>query len=195
MTRFKGLSRDQMDEAQGQVYDSILAREGSVRGGPFTAYFCRPELMRLQADLAYYQRNGCMLTNRERQIVALAVCRHWEAEFPWAMQSKASLSIGIEQAVIDEIATGGKPILKDPGEAVAYALVKALLEDHRVGEATYAEALSLFDLPKLVDLVAAVGYFSTVCCTANAFDIAPPDSGVAGQPASSGNPDDGKIHC
>ena len=182
MTRFETLTREQMDETQGRIYDTILAREGSVRGGPFAAFFYRPELMQLQADLAYYQRDGCLLTDRERQIAVLAICRHWDAAFPWAMQAKASLSVGIEQAVIDAIGVGGTPVLTNPEEAAAYAVVSELLEDHRVSQVTYDHALALFRLPKLVDLVATVGYFSTVCFTANAFDIDLPDGESDGLP-------------
>ncbi len=182
MTRFKVLSRDEMTADQRQAFDYVETKEGRVRGGPWTAYVYRPELMRLQEDLSYYQRHGCTLSERERQIAVLAVCRHWSAEYPWAVQVRRSLKVGIETAIIDAIGAGKRPVLTDPGEKAAYDVAIELMENHRLSDATYAAAEKLFGLPKLVDLVGAVGFFSMVGCTANAFDITPPADAPARLP-------------
>ena len=182
MTRFKVLGRDEMTDEQQGAFDYVEAKEGRVRGGPWTAYVYRPELMRLQEDLSYYQRHGCTLTERERQIAVLAVCRHWSAEYPWAVQVRRSLKAGIEPAIVDAIGARQRPALSDPREKAAYDVATELMQNHRLSEATYAAAEKLFGLAKLVDLVAAVGFFSMVACTANAFDITPPDSAPARLP-------------
>lgn len=182
MTRFKVLARDEMTAEQQGAFDYVQEKEGRVRGGPWTAYVYRPELMRLQEDLSYYQRHGCTLTERERQVAVLAVCRHWSAEYPWAVQVRRSLKAGIEDAIIDAIGAGRRPTLTDPGEKLAYDVAIELMRDHRVSAATYAAAETLFGMPKLVDLVGAVGFFSMVACTANAFEITPPDSAPARLP-------------
>ena len=54
-----------------------------------------------------------------------------------------------------------------------------LLANHGLKDATYANADRLFGTETLVALVAAVGYFSMVSCTANAFDVTPPDDAPA----------------
>jgi len=69
--------------------------------------------------------------------------------------------------------------LSDPGEQAAYDLASELVTTKRVSEDTYAKAEKIFGEEKLVDLVAGVGFFSMVCCTANAFDITPPDDAPA----------------
>jgi 4-carboxymuconolactone decarboxylase len=182
MTRFKVLAREDMTDEQKGAFDYVQEKEGRVRGGPWTAYVHRPELMRLQEDLSYYQRHGCTLTERERQVAVLAVCRHWDAEYPWAVQVRRSLLVGLEQAIVDAIAAGKRPALTDPGETAAYDVAVELMTRHRLSDATYANAEKLFGLPKLVDLVGAVGFFSMVACTANGFDITPPESAPARLP-------------
>jgi 4-carboxymuconolactone decarboxylase len=178
MTRFAILKREDMNEAQGRVYDEIKARDDRVRGGPYWAYIRNPEFMRLHNDMSKYIR-GTSLTGRERQIAVLAVVRHWSAKYPWAVQVRASLAAGVDQEIIDAINAGERPNLDDPGEKAAYDVARELLAEKGLSDATYAEAEKQFGLPKLVDLVSAVGFFSMVCCTTNAFDITPPDDAPA----------------
>ena len=178
MTRFEILERDDMNPAQQQLCEEIEARDGRLRGGPYWAYIRNPAFMRLNDDMS---RNfqSCSLTGRERQIAVLAVVRHWNADYPWAVQVRASLAVGVEQAVIDAINARQRPGLADPGEQAAYDLARELVADKGVSDATYAAAQAQFGLEKLVDAVAAIGFFSMVCCTANAFDITPPDDAPA----------------
>jgi 4-carboxymuconolactone decarboxylase len=178
MTRIAILKREEMNAAQQQLCDEIEATDGRVRGGPYWAYIRNPEFMRLHNEMSRYLRN-CSLTGRERQIAVLAVVRHWDAHYPWAVQVRASLAEGVEQDIIDAINARQRPELADPGERLAYEVASELVADKRVSEATYAAAEARFGEAKLVDLVSGVGFFSMVCCTANAFDITPPDDAPA----------------
>lgn len=173
MTRIKVLKRTEMDPEQGRVYDEFEAA-GAPTGGPYTAYIRNPKLMRLANDLSNCLR-ASSLTGRERQIAVLAVVRYWGAKFPWAAQVRASLTAGVDQPVIDSINAGREPNLSNPREKLAYQVATELLAKHGLSEATYAAAEKHFKLEELVALVATVGQFSMVSCTANAFDITPPD--------------------
>lgn len=178
MTRFNILKREDMNEEQRQLCEDIEAAGGQVRGGPYWAYIRNPGFMRLHNDMSQYIR-ACPLTGRERQIAVLAVVRHWNAKYPWAVQVRASLAEGVEQAIIDAINRREQPNLTDPGEAAAYEVARDLVTDKGLSDATYTAAEKQFGLEKLVDLVSSIGFFSMVCCTANAFDITPPDDAPA----------------
>lgn len=172
MTRITILKREDMNEAQGRVFDDIKAAGGPV-GGPYWAYIRNPKLMRLAQDIS-----GCLrestLSDRERQTAVLTVIRHWRANYPWAVQVRGSLAAGVEQATVDAINAGRTPDLTDPREMAAYRVAKELLAEKGLSKATYAAAEKLFSTEELVALVAVIGQFSMVCCTANAFDIDPP---------------------
>lgn len=174
MTRIKILTRDDMNEEQGKVYDDIQAAGGPL-GGPYWAYIRNPTLMRLAQEVSNCLR-ASDLSNRERQIAVLAVVRHWGGEYPWAVQVKASLAAGVDQHIVDAINDRQTPDLTDPREAAAYGVAKELLADNGLSDTTYANAAGLFGEEELVALVAVIGQFSMVCCTANAFDVTPPDS-------------------
>lgn len=177
MTRIKILGRGDMDDDQGRVYDEVEAAGGPL-GGPYWAYIRNPELMRRCQDLSSCLRSS-PLSGRERQIAVLTVIRHWAAEYPWAVQVRASLAAGVDQDTIDAINAGDTPDLTDPREMAAHLVARELLADRGLGDATYAAAEAAFGTADLVNLVAVVGQFSMTCCTANAFDVTPPDAAPA----------------
>lgn len=93
MMRLKILQREDMNAEQKKLCEEIEAVDGRVRGGPYWAYIHIPKFMRLHNEMSRYLRS-CSLTGRERQIAVLAVVRHWDAKYPWAVQVRASLAEG-----------------------------------------------------------------------------------------------------
>lgn len=174
MTRIKILDRDDMNAEQGKVYDDVKAAGGPL-GGPYWAYIRNPALMRLAQDVSNCLR-ASDLSDRERQIAVLTVVRHWGGQYPWAVQVKASLAAGVDSEIVDAINARQTPPLSDAREKAAHKVAKELLADHGLSDATYAEAEGLFGDEQMVALVAVIGQFSMVCCTANAFDVTPPDA-------------------
>jgi 4-carboxymuconolactone decarboxylase len=174
VTRFAILSRAEMNAEQGEVYDDI-EKEGGRLGGPYWALIRIPKFMRLHQDMGTYLRE-CALSVRERQIAVLTTVRHWGGKYPWAAQVRASLQVGLDEATIAAINRRETPKLTDTRERLAHEVAKELLATKGLSEATYAAAEKAYGLTQLTDLVAAIGYFTMLCCTANAFDITPPDA-------------------
>jgi alkylhydroperoxidase family enzyme len=119
------------------------------------------------------------LSAREQQIVTLTVARFWGAKYPWAVQCRNALKIGLTQQEIDAINARGPLPTDDKRESLAHQVANELLADKGLCDATYASAEASFSTEELVALVARVGSFSMTCCTANAFDITPPDEAPA----------------
>lgn len=177
MTRMRILGRDDMRDDQREMYDSFVAA-GKPHAGPYWAYVRQPGLMQLCSDLGEWFR-GSKLTGRERQIAILTVIRHWDAEYPWAVQVRNSVAAGVDEETIDAINNRRSPRLTDPRERMAYEVAIQLLNDHKLIEETYAEAEKLFGDEDLVALIAVIGFFGMVCTTANAIDATPPDDAPA----------------
>jgi 4-carboxymuconolactone decarboxylase len=171
--RINVLQRDELNEEQAALYEEIEAVDGRVRGGPYWAYTRNPAFMRLNHGMSKYFRD-CPLTGRERQIAVLAVVRHWDSQYPWAAQVRASMSEGISLDTAEAINRGETPALDDPGEALAFKVASEILATKHLSDETYAAAQTHFGLERTVDLVAMVGFFSMTCLTASAFDIDPP---------------------
>lgn len=177
MTRIKILTRDDMNAEQGQIYDDVKA-EGGPLGGPYYAYIRNPKLMRVAQDMSNCLR-AATLAPRERQIAILTIARFWGAKYPWAVQVRASLAAGVDQDIVDAINSRQVPDLTDPREKAMYDMASELLADHGLSDATYAAAEQHFSEEELVSAVAVIGQFSMTCCTANAFDVTPPDEAPA----------------
>ncbi|HVA12392.1 MAG TPA: hypothetical protein VNF99_04005 [Stellaceae bacterium] len=171
MTRITILKREEMNEEQGRVYDEAKAASAPV-GGPYYAYIRNPRLFRAAQEMGK-AIGSFKLSGRERQIAVLTTARFWNAQYPWGAQVRNSLAQGVDQATVDAINAGKTPDLPNPREAMAHKLAKELLTNKSLSEATYREAEKLFGSDDLVGLVGAVGQFSMVCCSANAFDITP----------------------
>lgn len=177
MTRIRVLKREEMNEEQGRVYDEAKAA-GSPVGGPYYAYIRNPRLMRASHEMGNCLRESS-LSGRERQIAVLTTIRHWAAQYPWAVQVRGSLAAGVDQATIDAINSRRVPPLRDTRERLAHEVAKELLANRGLSNATYDAAAKAFREEELVALIAVVGQFSMVCCTANAFDITPPEEAPA----------------
>jgi len=175
MARIEILKREDMNQAQGEVYDEAQANGGPV-GGPYHAYIRIPELMRRSQSLRACLHSG-PLSGRERQIINLVVARHWGAKFPWFAQARGALAVGLDQEIIDAINTKQALDLDDPREQAVFSLARELLAEQRLSDATYANAEASLGLQDLVAAVATVGQFSMTCSTANVFEIdAPADA-------------------
>jgi len=172
MTRITILKREDMTAEQGEVYDEAKAKGGPV-GGPHYAYIRYPRLMRAFQDVGFALGQGG-LSKRERQVAIMAVCRFWGAEYPWAVQARNALKIGLEAEIIDAINAGQAPAIADAREKMAYDLASELLDQRKLSDATYAKAASLFDEKELLCLIATVGQYSVTCLTTSAYDVTPP---------------------
>ena len=177
MTRISILSKEDMSDEQRSVIDASVA-SGQPNRGPFWAYIRNPKLMRTVHDM-----NDCLadstLSRREQLIAILTVARHWGAKFPWAVQVNAAGEIGLDQDIIDAINSRSALSIDDRRESLAHRVAAELLADHGLSDATYEAAEEAFTTDELIILIARIGSFSMTCCTANGFDITPPEDAPA----------------
>ena len=172
MARIAILEHSDMNAEQARVYDAAKQSSGIV-GGPYYAYIRLPKLFEACQNLRASLSSG-PLSQREQQIVNLVVARHWNARYPWFAQVRRSLTIGIEQRVIDAINANGNPTLSDAREHTCLVVARELLARKGLSDETYAVAEKTMGLERLVALVASIGSFSMTCMTANTFGIDPP---------------------
>jgi len=165
------------DEQRAVIEDAKT--NGKPYGGPFWAYIRNPKLMQTLHNLGDCIAEST-LSPREQQIVVLTVARFWNAKYPWAAQSRNGLKAGLKQEEIDAINARAALPTQNKRELIAHQIAKELLADKGLRNVTYGAAETLFTTEELVALVTRVGSFSMTCCTANAFDITPPDDAPAG---------------
>ena len=172
MARITTIDRAAMNADQGRVYDAAAAAKSPV-GGPYTAYIRLPKLFEACQNLRGTLSSG-PLSRREQQVANLTIARHWNAKYPWFAQARASLAVGIDQAVIDAINARKAPNLSDAREKMCHVVPAELLANKGLSDATYAAAEKTLGLESLVALIATTGSFSMTCMTAGTFQIDPP---------------------
>ena len=172
MARIPIIDRADMNAEQARVYDAGKQSSGIV-GGPYYAYIRLPKLFEACQGLRASLSSG-PLSAREQQLVNLAVARHWNAQYPWFAQVRRSLSVGIDQAVIDAINARKSPNLSNARERTCFEVARDLLSNKGLSDAAYSAAEKTMGLDSLVALVATTGSFSMTCLTANSFGIDPP---------------------
>src|SRR5436305_14930690 len=153
MTRIAIIDRADMNAEQARVYDAAKQTSGIV-GGPYLAYIRLPKLFEAAQNMRAALASG-PLSRREQQIVNLVVARHWNARYPWFAQVRASLAVGIEQAMIDAINARKTPSLADARERPCLVVASELLANKGLSDDTYTAAEKTMGLETRVALGAS----------------------------------------
>lgn len=173
------ISPEAMTPAQREAAEEITAgRRGGVVG-PFAAALRSPECMRRLQLFGAYLRYDSNIPARLREIAVLLTARRWLQEYEWVTHEPLARQAGVPEATIDAIRTGTVPAALSPEEAVIFDLCAVLFADGRVPDALYARALDVLGEPGLIDLVCAVGYYSTLALIMNVVRTALPEGAAA----------------
>ena len=177
MTRISILTEEDMNDKQRAVIERSKA-SGLPHGGPYWAYISNPKMMRIVQDMNRILTEGTLTAN-ELSIIVLTVARHWSANYPWAVQVRNALKAGLGQNVINAINERAALPTEVVREKLVHKLANELLMDQGLSAASYSEAEAAFTTEELITIIARIGAFSMTCCTANGFDITPPDEAPA----------------
>jgi 4-carboxymuconolactone decarboxylase len=176
MPRMKDLTVAELTPEQKRVYDAIAAGpRGQVHGGPFHVWLREPGFADLTQALGAHLRFNKTLPLKVTEIGILLVARHWSAQFEWFYHKQVALKAGLDPKIIDAIHARKRPASMAPDEAAGYAFANELLENKKVSDATYRNAVKVLGEAGVVVLTGIVGYYSLVAMTLNAFEISVPE--------------------
>ncbi len=163
--------KDQVDAKDHAVVDAIMGSRGSLEG-PFSMFLHSPELAGRVAHLGTLIRFEGSLDMRVRALAAMVVAREFDSAYVWGAQTNAARQRDIAETTITAIR---EKHLRDvpPEDAQIIDFTRQLLEKHRVDDATMAAMQGRFDRDDLVQLTGAIGYYSMLTMTVNAFELEP----------------------
>jgi 4-carboxymuconolactone decarboxylase len=179
MSRLKTLGREDLDERQRAMWDSVLAgRRGahlhdppSSLAGPFNAWLYSPVAGRRAGELGEELRFRISIPDHLKELAVVAAGARWRSEFEFFAHSRLARKLGIPDSVIDALRDGRRPTFEDEDQAAVYDLVQPLLSDGFVGEDAYANAQKRFGDRGVVELVMLACYYTMVSLTINAFAV------------------------
>lgn len=196
--RFKVLQPEEMTQAQKDLVKSIASGPrasvqgsaansgGGTVGSPFNVFLRSPELGEHLQRTGSYIRFKSSLGMKLNELAILIVARHWSSQYEWFAHHRLALQAGLDPAVAEEIAQGRRPKGMKPDEEVIYNFVSELLNDKRVGDATYAAVLERFGEQGVMDLIGVTGYYVLVSMVLNVDRTPIPNDGKPPLPVLTG---------
>jgi 4-carboxymuconolactone decarboxylase len=177
--RFKILQPTDMTEAQQALVKSISAgprasvagsaansSTGSL-GSPFNVFLRSPELGEPLQQVGSYIRFKSSLGPRLTEFAILIVARDWTAQYEWHAHHRLALQAGLSADVAADLARKERPKTMQADETLVYNFCTELLQQRRVGDATYAAAVSAFGERGVMDLIGVTGYYTLVAMVLN----------------------------
>jgi 4-carboxymuconolactone decarboxylase len=182
--RFSTLSPEAWTPEQRRVAVALAASpRGGVRG-PYAPLIHSPELADRMRHLGDFIRFEGVLPPRLKEILIFTVAGRWSAAFMYAVHREGAASHGLAPALVEALARGETPAGLSAAEAAAHAVATELLRNAAVSDATFAAARRHFDERALIELVAFVGYYTSLAMILNTARVEPP-AGAAPLPARS----------
>jgi 4-carboxymuconolactone decarboxylase len=162
-----------LTDEQQRLYESLMSRpEVAALGlvGPFGVWMHAPELGLAMSRLGGHVRFTSSLAPNVTEVAICTTGAFHHAKFEFAAHRGLAIRAGVDEAAVDRLGAG-----EDPGfegdEAAAHAVATEILRDHRVSDATYADAEARFGPRGMVELLTTVGYYCLISTLLNGFDI------------------------
>jgi 4-carboxymuconolactone decarboxylase len=173
MPRLPELDETKLTLKQKRLYDEIKRVRGQVRG-PFAVWLRNPELAEYTLKLQDMFASRVSLDRRLVQLMILVSARLATAQFAWFVHEPHALKLGISADIVEAIRERRTPSFSRGDEHLVYDITMELNSTHSLSEANFNRGMAMFGEQKLVELVSAVGFYSMVAMTLNAFDVAVP---------------------
>src|SRR5690348_10016494 len=162
-------SKNQVAPKDHAIVDGIVASRGALQG-PFTMFLHSPELAGRLAHLGAYVRFEGTLDMRVRVLAAMTVARELEALYVWGAQTGSARKQGVPEATITAIREGHSRGLP-PEDAQIVDATRALMQKHRLDEATAKALRARFGDDGFIQLTGAIGYYAMLAMTVNACEL------------------------
>jgi len=177
----------ELDEAQQTVADAI---RGGPRGagpqafpmddpegrfyGPFNAMIAEPRAGAAVEHLGAVLRYGTDLAPRAREIAILLVAASRQSEFEWYAHERVGRQVGLSEAEIAALRSGGEPAGLSPEESAVFAVASALAAGD-LPDGVLAATESVLGTAAICDLVTLVGFYGLIALSLRVWRVPLPD--------------------
>ena len=168
--RLPKLSPETMTPRQRALHDKIVGKRGKV-GAPYQIWLYSPELCERVESLGAYLRWDSAMAPKYRELSLLIAARFFDAQYSWNAHADAAIKEGIRPETLQAIAERRQPDFNDDEERVFYTFAMEVLENHFVTQETFDAARNAFGAQGIVDIIGALGNFSTLAMLLNTFEV------------------------
>ena len=173
--RFKPLTWETLSPAQLEMVDSVMAGKRGSMQGPYNVLLRSPELGNLAQQFGAHTRFNSSLPLALNELAILLVARFWTCQFVWRTHRRIAREAGLDEALIQAIATGQNPQGLPPDVAAVYGFCDELLQTRVVSDGAYAAVVQRFGEAGVVDLMGTMSYYTLVSMSLNVDQYPLPD--------------------
>lgn len=178
----------ELDGDARQLYDRItggprargpqalpLTDDAGRLEGPFNALLVSPEIGTAVQELGTAIRYRGALSDRAREIAILEVAALHRSEFEWYAHERLGRRAGLTGAEIAALRDGVPAPTFDRVESLVRTIVRTLVRERDLDDASYRDASDVLGNPLLMELVALVGYYELLALNLRVWRTPLPD--------------------
>jgi 4-carboxymuconolactone decarboxylase len=181
MSRVPYLAPEELTPVQKRIHDEIASVRGGAVKGPFAIWLRNPDIADKANQFGNSLRVNGKLDKRLFELMVLVIARHWSAQYEWYAHEQQALKCGISADVVEALRQRRVPRFERDDERLVYDLVTELQDSKTLSQASYDRGVAAFGLDLMIEFVTAIGFYTMVAVTLNAFD-APVPGGKAPLP-------------
>lgn len=162
LSRLPALRREELDEQGKAAWDLVVGDGPRPLTGPAAVSMYSPKVAEAFHLLNQYLRFNGILEDRDFEVAIMQAAREFEQAYEWSAHEGAARRLGIPDAVIDAIKYDrGLDGLPDRDRLIL-RFARALLREHKVDSALYADIVEKFGQQGMVDLATIMGDYVMV---------------------------------
>ena len=165
--RFPLLTEATMTPRQRESYQAIVSGPRKGATGPFNALLRSPEVADRVQKVGEYVRFQSVIPGPLNEMAILIAGRFWGAQFEFWAHRRLARTAGLPDAIIDAIAEGRRPAGMTDDQRIVYDFASELFRDKAVSDTAFQAVTGRFGEQGVIDLIGALGYYSTVSMILN----------------------------
>ena len=161
--RFPPVSRESLAPEGQAVWDARVKAINNAPTGHFNVMMHVPRLCALIQDLESYFRFESVISDRDRELIILAVVRESQARFAWARHERTALARGVPREVVDALRSRAPLETFPPAERLLVEFARALAgAREQLPEQLFQRVLAERGQRWIIEGIALCGHYSMV---------------------------------
>ncbi len=168
--RYAEIPYDQMTPEQQEGFKVLMETRGKLPG-PAKIYVHNPKLAKVLGPFGGHFRKGYSLNEREREIVVCIVNSKFHTAYATNAHERAAKATGLPNDKVEAILSGLPASFDDKREQVIYEMAICLVNSRWVAKGLYERALEALGHVGITDVIALMGFYTTVAMTLAFYDV------------------------
>jgi alkylhydroperoxidase family enzyme len=156
------VNREDLPEADRDIYDNLIAERGTPVGNIFRALANTPNILRQFLALSKQLRHHTALDPKLRELALLTVGRLADAEYEFVHHWNMARRVGVSREQLEALADWEKSPLFNDNERAVIRYASEATTNIKVSDSTWNALKTFLDLKRMMELVQNVAFYNMV---------------------------------